>query len=87
MRVATQYLRPSNSTGRHSVVPSVVRVCYCIEAEEVYHGVAMEAMDALQKLEFHTFLLYPAKLKATRGVNHLFNTLQEVKDFINSLGK
>ena len=33
-----------------------------------------EAMDALQKLDFRTFLLYPAKLKATRGgVNHLFN--------------
>lgn len=47
-----------------------------------------EAMDALQKLEFRTFLLYPAKLKAIRGgTRHIFNTPREVKDFINSLGE
>ncbi len=47
-----------------------------------------EAMDALQKLDFRTFHLYPAKLKATRGeVNHIFNTPRKVKDFINSLSE
>ena len=47
-----------------------------------------EAMDALQKLNFRTFLLYPAKLKVMRGgVSHFFNTPREVKGFINSLGE
>ncbi|TKS65406.1 hypothetical protein D9C73_027939 [Collichthys lucidus] len=37
-----------------------------------------EAMDALQKLNFRTFLLYPAKLKVMRGgVSHFFNTPRE----------
>lgn len=47
-----------------------------------------EAMDALQKLKFRTFLLYPAKLKAMQGgVSHFFNTPREVKGFIDSLGE
>ncbi|KAE8296864.1 hypothetical protein D5F01_LYC05634 [Larimichthys crocea] len=37
-----------------------------------------EAMDALQKLNFRTFLLYPAKLKVMQGgVSHFFNTPRE----------
>ncbi|TKS64932.1 LINE-1 retrotransposable element ORF1 protein [Collichthys lucidus] len=37
-----------------------------------------EAMDALQKLNFRTFLLYPAKLKVMRGgVSDFFNTPRE----------
>lgn len=45
-----------------------------------------DTMDALQKLGFHTFLLYPAKLKATRGgSSHFFNTPEEAKDFMESL--
>lgn len=44
------------------------------------------AMDALQKLDFRTFLIYPAKLKATGGgVTHLFNTPQEANNFVHSL--
>lgn len=43
-------------------------------------------MDALQKLNFRTFLLYPAKLKAVRGeAIHLFNNPQEVRDFMDTL--
>lgn len=39
-------------------------------------------MNALQKLDFRTFLIYSARLKATRGeVTQLFNTPQEVDNF------
>lgn len=44
------------------------------------------AMGALQKLGFRTFLLYPARLKVMRGgTSHVFNTPQEAKDFIETL--
>lgn len=45
-----------------------------------------DAMDNLQKMDYRTFLLYPAKLKATRGgTTHIFNTPKEAKDFTDSL--
>lgn len=44
------------------------------------------SMDTLQRMGFRTFLLYPARLKATRGgASHFLNTPQEAKDFIDSL--
>lgn len=45
-----------------------------------------DSMDALQRLGFRTFLLYPARLKATRGgTSHFFNVPEEAKDFMESL--
>uniref|UniRef100_A0A3Q3ACD4 L1 transposable element RRM domain-containing protein n=1 Tax=Kryptolebias marmoratus TaxID=37003 RepID=A0A3Q3ACD4_KRYMA len=44
------------------------------------------AIGALQKLGFHTFLLYPAKLKVMRGgTTHIFDTPQMAEKFANSM--
>ena len=43
-----------------------------------------QVMETAKKQGFSTFLLYPAKLRLTRGVEtHLFQTRTEAEEFIN----
>lgn len=44
-----------------------------------------QSMDAARRQGFQAFLIYPAKLKLTRGSeHHLFETHTEVEDFLNT---